>query len=59
MQLQQGKNDAMIAAWIVAGVGVLMGLLLILIPGGFLLKVVFAVMGIITVLSNHIVIYWR
>lgn len=52
MKVQHNKNATMTAAWITAGIGAVLGLLLILIPVGFLLKLVFTVMGIVTVLSN-------
>lgn len=52
MKVQHDKNATMTFAWITAGIGAVLGLLLILIPVGFLLKLVFTVMGIVTVLSN-------
>jgi hypothetical protein len=52
MKVQHDKNATMTSAWITAGIGAVLGLLLILIPVGFLLKLVFTVMGIVTVLSN-------
>ena len=40
------------ATWIVVGIGILLGLLLILIPVGFLLDVVFFFMGIATIVVS-------
>ena len=52
MKVQHNKNATMAAALITAGIGALLGLLLILIPVSFLLRLVFVVMGIVTVVSN-------
>lgn len=40
------------ATWVIAGVGALIGLLLILIPVGFLLDLVFFIMGIATIVVS-------
>ncbi len=52
MKVQHNKNATMTAALIAAGFGALLGILLILIPVSFLLRLVFVVMGIVTIVSN-------
>lgn len=47
--MEHNKNALMKTAWIVAAFGLIIGLLLILIPVDFLIKLVFLVMGIVTI----------
>ncbi len=51
-KMQHNKNALMKTAWITAAIGVLIGLLLILIPVDFLIRLVFLVMGIVTVATS-------
>lgn len=52
MDLKTTKRSAMAGAIIYAVFGVLAGLLLLLVPTSFLLRLVFLIMGIVTVVSN-------
>ena len=51
MNLPNIKQTSLITILIIGGIGVLLGILLLAIDPGFLLKVLFVIMGIITVLS--------
>ena len=52
MDLKNIRRGFSRATWIIAGIGALIGLLLIAIPVGFLLDVVFFIMGIATVVIS-------
>ena len=52
MRLQETQKATLAATLILALLGILAGALLIVVPTDFLLKVVFIIMGVLTVISN-------